>query len=124
MLCSPTTLGLLKSAKCPRRLLAGGEISCVYKMSATRRQASPPVPPRIATVLSSRLAINLHFSRSHEFQEAHPTVPQRLLNAHQSGVFAVALRRACTNCVPKARKSAHRMLGIIVVPRHSVVIEE
>src|SRR5271168_5352544 len=30
---------------------------------------------RAADVLSLRSAINLHSTRSHEFQEAHPTVP-------------------------------------------------
>ena len=36
----------------------------------------------------------------------------------------VPFRRTRTDYVPQARKSPHRMLGIIVVPRHAVVIEE
>jgi hypothetical protein len=72
----------------------------------------------------TELGINLHSARSHKFQEAHPTVPQRLLNAQQRGVFARALGRARTDYVPQTRKGSHGMLGIIVVPGHAVVIEE
>jgi hypothetical protein len=57
-------------------------------------------------------------------EEAHPTVPQRLLNAQQRSIFAGALGRTRADCVPQTRKSSHGMFRIIVVPRHAVVIEE
>jgi hypothetical protein len=75
-------------------------------------------------VLPSRSAINFHSSRSHEFQKAHPTAPQRLLDSQQRGIFAMPLGSAIKYDVPHACKRAHGMLGIIVVPRHAVVIEE
>jgi hypothetical protein len=74
--------------------------------------------------LSSRSAIYLCPSRSHEFQEAPFTVLQCLLDAQQCGVFSGALWCACSDYIPQTRKSTHGMLGIIVVPWHAVVIKE
>ena len=47
---------------------------------------------QLAEVLSSRSSINLHSVRSHELQETHSTVPQRLLNAKQYSVFTMSFR--------------------------------
>jgi hypothetical protein len=74
--------------------------------------------------LTSKSAIDLHSARSHEFQEAHSAVSQRLLDAQQRGVFAGTFGRIHADSIPQTRKSAHGMLGIIIVPRHAIVIQE
>jgi hypothetical protein len=108
--------GVLRVMRCPGRI----------NTQLARHNSSPTsgrgtISQRwAAAVLSFGSAINLHSARSPEFREVHPTVPQRLLDAPQRGVFADALGGARTDYVPQPRKSAHGVLGIIVIPRYAV----
>ena len=80
---------------------------------ARARQSSPP-PAR-------RKRVDVLFARAQEIEKIQPLVFARFADAQQNQIFSSPLFSAApSDDIPKRGEGFDRVLGIVVVPRHSI----
>jgi hypothetical protein len=72
----------------------------------------------------SNQSVYFHPSRPKEIKKTDPSAPQGLLQGQQNAILGRPLRRARNHHVAQASERANRVLGVVVVPRHVVVVQK